>query len=170
VDQAGKVFNVADEFITHSFKAHLIAAICTHLGVSAPTDEVPHTCSQEWLERTAKGIVERAIMPMSDSVDDPVYSLHQSFLYSGFLYVDLRNAIRNEEGPHIIRLWKHWAVLFLAMNKKNYAKEAFNLPANIHASFPKHIAYIVTHNRTINMHGREGHGKPIDQMLEHYNL
>ena len=109
-------------------------------------------------------------MPMSDSVDDPVYSLHRTFLYSGFLYADLRNAIRNEEGPHIIRLWKHWAVLFLAMNKKNYAKEAFSLLANLHASFPKHIAYIVTHNRTINMHGREGHGKPIDQTLEHYNL
>ena len=42
--------------------------------------------------------------------------------------------------------------------------EAFNLLANIHA-FPKHIAYIVTHNCTVNMHGREGHGKPIDQML-----
>jgi len=129
VDQAGKVFDVADEFITHSFKAHLIAFPPCEARRSAPTDEVPHTCSQEWLERTAKGIVERAIMPMSESVDDPVYSLHRSFLYSGFLYVDLRNAIRNEEGPHIIRLWKHWAVLFLAMNKKNYAKEAFNLLA-----------------------------------------
>ena len=64
VDHAGKVFNVADQFITNSFKAHLIATVCTHLGVSAPTDEVSNTCSQEWLERTAKGIVERAIMPV----------------------------------------------------------------------------------------------------------
>ena len=36
-------------------------------------------------------------MPMSDSVDDPVYSLHRTFLYSGFLYADLRNAIRNDD-------------------------------------------------------------------------
>ena len=164
VDQTGKVFNIADEFLIHTYKAHLIAAMCRYLGIVAPTDRILHTCSQEWLEKVAKGIVESRIMPI-ESIDDPVYSLHRSFHYCGFLYVDLRNAIRNEEGSDIIRLWKHWAILFLAMNKKNYAKEAFNLLANIHATFPKHIAHIVVHNR-INTQGKIGHEKPID----HYNL
>ena len=144
----------------HTFKAHLIAAMCTYLGVA---NQILHTCSQEWLEKTAKGIVESRIMPI-ESIDDPLYSLHRSFLYCGFLYVDLQNVIRNEEGSDIIPLWKHWAVLFLAMNKKNYAKKAFNLLANIHATFPKHIVC------TVNMQGRKGVRKPIDQMLEHYNL
>ena len=84
--------------------------------------------------------------------------------------MDLRKAIRHEEGTHIIRLWKHWAILFLGTNRKNYSAEAYNLLCNLQASYPKHIAYIVTHNRTVNVHGMPGRGKPIDQMLEHYNL
>lgn len=40
VDQVGKSFNIADEFMIHVFKAHVIA------------------CSHEWLKLTAKEIVE----------------------------------------------------------------------------------------------------------------
>ena len=61
-------------------------------------------------------------------------------------------------------------VLFVGMSCKNYATEALNLLCNLAATFPRHIAYIVTHNRTVNTQGKDGHGKPIDQMLEHYNL
>lgn len=107
---------------------------------------------------------------MPTESDDPVYALHRSLLYTGFLYVDLRKAIRCEEGEQIIRLWKHWAILFLGTNRKNYSNEALNLLCNIKATFPKHIAYIATHNRTVNTTGKPGCGKPMDQMLEHYNL
>ena len=41
--------------------------------------------------------------------------------------------------------------------------------SNIHANFPRHIAYIATHNRFVNTAGKDGHGKPLD-MVEHYNL
>ena len=41
---------------------------------------------------------------------------------------------------------------------------------NLTARFPRHIAYIATHNRTVNMDGKPGHGKPLDQVMEHYNL
>ena len=58
-------------------------------------------------------------------------------------------------------------VLFVGMNCKNYATEALNLLTNLAA---KHTVYIATHNRTVNTQGKYGHGKPIDQMLEHYNL
>lgn len=45
--------------------------------------------------------------------------------------------------------------------------EAVNLIANMIADYPKHIAYI---DRTVNTKGIPGHGKPVDQMIEHYNL
>ncbi|XP_062504572.1 uncharacterized protein LOC134181330 [Corticium candelabrum] len=32
------------------------------------------------------------------------------------------------------------------------------------------MAYIVTHNRTVNVSGRPGKGKPIDMAIEHHNL
>ena len=38
------------------------------------------------------------------------------------------------------------------------------------ADFPKHLSYIATHNRTVNVEGKPGRGKPIDQMTEHYIL
>lgn len=168
VDKAGKKFSVADEFLVHAFKAHLLAAICNHLNVLSPSEPVPHKESLEWLSSTAKSIVEERVLPLGSQ--DPLYALHRSVLYIGFMYTDLRKAIRFEEGEQIVRLWKHWAILFLGTNRKNYSGEAYYLLCNLQALYPKHIAYIVTRNRTVNMHGKPGRGKPIDQMLEHYNL
>ena len=54
--------------------------------------------------------------------------------------------------------------------KKNYSTEAAHLICNVLADYPKHIAYIVIHNRTVNTDSKPGNGKPIDQLLEHYNL
>ena len=170
VDKAGKTFNIADEFVTHSVRAHMIAAICSHLGMSRPTDSLVHDCSREWLESTANLSSDQKYSHLSQRILSTACINPFSTWGSCTLYIDLRNAIRSEEGQHIIRLWKHWSVLFLALNKCNYSKEAMNLLANINASYPKWLAYIVTHNRTVNTHGKAGHGKPIDQMLEHYNL
>ena len=61
VDKAGKTFNIADEFVTHSVRAHMIAAICSHLGMSRPTDSLVHDCSREWLESTAKSFVRSKV-------------------------------------------------------------------------------------------------------------
>ena len=101
---------------------------------------------------------------------DPQYAMHWSFLYAAFLYHDLSESVCYEEGNHIIQQWKFWLPIFLGTKCHNYATEAVNLLANLQADLPRHIAYIVTHNRTVNTDGRAGHGKPIDQMVEHCNL
>ena len=36
VDKGGKVFNVCDEFLLHTYKSHLIAAICSGLRIGTP--------------------------------------------------------------------------------------------------------------------------------------
>jgi hypothetical protein len=104
VDKTAKVFNVGDEFIMHVFNAHLKANICQLLNITAPSDAIPHLCTQQWLRETAEMIVTSSIMPKK--TNDPVHSLHRSFIHLGYLYVDLREAIRWENGPHIIRHWK----------------------------------------------------------------
>ena len=53
---------------------------------------------------------------------------------------------------------------------ENYSVETLELLANIYADFPRHISYISVHNKTVNIEGKSGHGKPIDLMMEHYNL
>lgn len=168
VSKAVKVFNVGDEFLVHSFVAHFMARICTILGIGAPADNIAHTNSMEWLKDTAQAIVRETIHPMKSH--DQVYTKHRSFLHIAFLYVDLRRAIRWEDGVHITRHWKLWLPRFIGTGCKNYATEAVNLLAHLQADFPRHIAYIAMHNRTVNTTGKPGRGKPVDQLMEHYVL
>ena len=107
---------------------------------------------------------------MPTKSDDPVYSMHLSFLHTAFLYIDLRNAIRYEDGPHIIRQWMLWLPRLIGTGYKNYAVECVHMLASLCPDLPRHLAYIATHNRTVNMEGKPGRGKPIDQLNEHYNL
>lgn len=103
-------------------------------------------------------------------MSDPVYQKHRSFLHIAFLYTDLRNAIRWENGAHIIRHRKFWLPRFIGLGCKNYATEAVNLIAHLEADFFKHISYIVKRNRTVNTTGKPGCGKPVDQLMEQYVL
>lgn len=162
------MFNTADEFLIHCFKAHLKARICTLFNIGSPSDRIQHDCSYQWLHDTARKLLSGTIMPATS--DDPVYQFHRSFLHLGFLYVDLRKAIKWENGPQIVRHWKLWLPRFIATGCKNYAAESVHLIANLCADLPKHLSYIATHNRTINLEGIQGRGKPLDQMAEHYIL
>lgn len=168
VTKNASVFNVADEFIMHVFKGHLIANICTQLKIASPQDDIDQQADFQWLKQTAESIASATLFPTQSN--DAVFYFHKSFLHLAFLYSDLRTAIHWEDGEHVIRHWKIWIPHFLGVGMKNYASEAANLIANIKADFPAHIAYIAIHNRTVNMHGKPGMGKPIDQLIEHYNL
>jgi hypothetical protein len=145
-----------------------MANVMHEFNIKESTDSINHTKSQEWLYHAANRLVSCTLMP--NQSDDPVYYMHRSFMHLAFLYVDLREAIRWENGPHVIRHWKWWLPRFMATGCKNYACESVHLLANITAHYPKHISYIVVNNRTVNISGIPGHGKPIDQHLEHYNL
>lgn len=92
VDKGVKVFNTGDEFLVQVFKAHLMARIYTLLNVQSTSDPREHETTEQWLQMTAENIVANALMPTS--TDDTIYLLHRTLLHLGFLYVDLRNAIR----------------------------------------------------------------------------
>lgn len=164
VDKEVKVFNVGDEFLIHMFKAHLLASISSSLKQKSISDPIQHENSLHWLKSTAELLVDETIMP------DTSNTVHRAFLNTAFLYVDLRNAIRFEDGLHVVRHYKLWLPKFIGTGRKNYAVECINVIGNLCADFPIHLSYIATHNRTVNTSGKIGHGKPIDQMVEHYNL
>ena len=136
-DKGVKVFNTGDEFLLHVFKAHFKASIMPILNIQTSSDNIPHHPSQQWLRSVADKIVSDVLMPATNT--DPIYSFHRSFLHHMFMYIDLREAIRWENGPQIIRHWKWWLPRFLATGCHNYASEAVNLIANLKADFPKHI-------------------------------
>ena len=168
VDKGVKVFNVGDEFLLHAFKAHFTASILTLLGTSSTEDDVQHEPTKEWLLAKSEEIVNKCIA--REVGIDPAYNLHRLFMHHAYLYVDLREAIRWENGPVIVQHWKSWIPLFLATGCKNYACEAVYHISNLTASFPKHMSYVAIHNRTVNTSGKPGKGKPMDQLIEHYNL
>ena len=169
VDKDVKCFNVGDEFLLHVFKAHFSAALCTQLKLKSPSDTLDDVGnSLEWLRKKAESLVTTILFPRQSP--DPVFFRHSTFLHISVLYLDLQNATKWEDGPHIVRHWKWWLPMFLGTGKKHYAKEAALLMCKLNADFPKHIAYLAINNRTVNKTGRPGHGKPLDQLMEHYNL
>lgn len=176
VDVQAKTFEASDEFLHHTLEAHLTASLLQFLDI-VDTSQVPASAggqpSQSWLEKTAASFVHRVVGIPTDSHTheaDNVYNQHRSFLHAALLYSDLRNAVRCEDGPRIISQWRWWLPYFLATNRKNYSQEAANLLANLSADFSPRMAYIATHNRTVNTTGRPGKGKPIDMAIEHHNL
>ena len=165
VDRNAKVFNVSDEFLIHTFKAHLLASVSSILKLGSISDPIEHENSLAWLRSKAEQLVNETI-----TASESAKTMHRAFLHVGYLYMDLRNAIRFEDGPQVIRHYKMWLPRFLGTERKNYAVECVRVICNLCADFPRHMAYIATHNRTVSMRGKVGHGKPIDQMVEHYNL
>lgn len=153
VEKSVKVFSVGDEFLLHAFQAHLSARICHLLGIKNTTDKIDHPRSLQWLKQKAEALVTDTLYP--ETSIDPVYGMHRAFLHTAFLYIDLRNAIRWEDGPHIIRHWKLWLPRFVGTGCNNYSTEAVNHLTNVIADFPRHIAYIAVHNRTVNMQVKE---------------
>ena len=153
-----------------------MAAICGHLGISSCHEpfSIPEEDQVQWLQRTAQTIYEKTIRvrdpPIYEEDDDAVYAYHRTLLHMGYLYVNLRTAIRWENGPEIIRMWRYWLPLFLGAGKVNYSSEAANFLANLAADWSPEMCYIHTHHRTVNSSGKVAHGKPIDQLVEHYNL
>lgn len=112
VDKSAKSFNVADEFIQHVFTSHLIVRICTLLNINSPDERIDHPSTKQWLVEKSKWIASNAI-DFTPDTEDAIYSLHRFILHYGFLYSDLRNTIRWEDGPQVIRYWKFWLPCFV---------------------------------------------------------
>ena len=91
----------------------------TLLSASMSSSKLRHMISHwsgsmRWQHR----IVNNSITPCHKSLSDPVYGLHQSFVATAFLYLNLRQAIRFENGAHIIHLWKMWLLRFWVLGRK----------------------------------------------------
>lgn len=171
-----KRFQQADEFLEHALQAHLSAAALDFFNVSdvsSPLLSTHQDISTDWLDRA---IEEFSIMEISAPTDDMMpdadhlNNFHRSFVTSALLYQDLRDAIRYDDGPGVIRHWKIWLLYFLASKRTNYSCEAANLLANLQADFSPWLSHIVIHNRTVNSTGKPGKSKPIDMAVEHHNL
>ena len=132
VDKGVKVFSTGDDFLLHCFQSHLLANICKQLGVENPSDAIPCMTQLQngWSKQQHQ--LFKILFFRADSKDSQC-SFHRSFLRAAYHHIDLRNAIKHENGDHIIRLWKFWLLYFLGSGCENYATEAANLICNLQA-------------------------------------
>lgn len=153
-----------------------LTSVLSAFSIRCRTDKVhiPDVNREQWLTAQAQAIVANNIRVKNPSYpeedDDQLYSFHRTFMYMGFLYTNLRDAVRHEDGPRILSMWRYWFIHFLGAGRRNYAREAANLQANLRSDWPDEIVHMHTYNRTVNMTGKTGGGKPIDMLNEHYNL
>ena len=59
-----------------------------------------------------------------------------------------------------------------AIKKENSLSLSLSASKNLKADWPKSVAFIHTHNRTVNVHmsGNSDVGKHVDQLIEYYNF
>ena len=135
----------------------MTASVCRFLGLQNTADAIaiPDGDKGAWLRRLARQIFDCTIAiknpTFPDEKTEEVYAFHRTLLHMGYLYLKLRLAIKYENGPQIISLWRYWLLHFLGAPKVNCANEAANLLANIEADWSPKISYIHTHFRTVNL-------------------
>ncbi|XP_019615400.1 PREDICTED: uncharacterized protein LOC109463125 [Branchiostoma belcheri] len=170
VDSLGKKFNQMDEFLHHACEGHLVAALLQHLEMDSPSEVIEERTEEE-LEDLVHSFMDQYIFKRSsgNSVDDSVFQFATSLLQHLMLYTDLRQCIRDEDGPAVVAHWRFWLPTFLGTGRSQYSTEAANHLANLMADWSPKTAYVLTHNRGVNTHSKEGHGKPVDMLVEHYN-
>ena len=66
VDKKAKVFNVANVFLIHIFKSHLLARVCCLLIITSLSSDINHEDTLEWLQDEARMLVEK--MPTTKRV------------------------------------------------------------------------------------------------------
>lgn len=162
VDKDVKVFSVGDEFVIHSFKAHLTARVYTTLGLHSTSDTIPHEkipCMASINSREAS----------HRDFDAYAYPIQWHTLQHAQDAPSYRFFICGSTTCHQIWEWATYCKTVEAMATKtdwNWAEELCCWVPKL----PKYLSFIATHNRTVNMEGKTGRGKPLDQMIEHYNL
>ena len=102
-------------------------------------------------------------------VPDGVFSYASAVLNDGLLLLEFKDAIREGDGPRILRCWKVLLMYFHFARHKNYQLEAFQLLAEINAAASPRIASQLTWSRCVNVKGGKGKNIPLDLHMEHLN-
>ena len=88
---------------------------------------------------------------------------------SSVLMLELRDAIREGDGPRIIRCWKIMMIYFKYANHANYAREAFRMLAGVYALGTPRLVHQLMWARVVNIHRGLGHNISLDLHMEHMN-
>lgn len=123
---------------------------------------LPSTITQVLDRREAPQAIRRVAV-------DGVYNYASAVLNDGLLLLEFRDAIREGDGPRVLRCWKAFLLYFHSARHQNYAAEAIRMLSMVNASATPRVAAQVTWSRVVNTRGLAGHNIPVDLMNEHLN-
>ncbi|KAI8507888.1 hypothetical protein Bbelb_141280 [Branchiostoma belcheri] len=157
VDSLGKKFNQMDEFLHHACEGHLVAALLQHLEMDSPSEVIEERTEEE-LEDLVHSFMDQYIFKRSsgNSVDDSVFQFATSLLQHLMLYTDLRQCIRDEDGPAVVAHWRFWLPTFLGTGRSQYSTEAANHLANLMADWSQPRSEHTFHRRPRKTSGYAG--------------
>lgn len=168
-------------------KGHIVAAALHHFGMKTVDDDLPPQVisdlkqtstknRQSCFNRIVQKILEKFVQLPSNpgeniSIDDHpdgVFCYAQEVLTYGLLYSEFEDAIKEGDGPRVIRCWRFFLLIFRASGRAKYAHEAATLLICLQI-LPKRIQQQIIWSRFVNTSGVAAHNKPCDLHIEHLN-
>jgi hypothetical protein len=146
---------------------HAARVACEHSYVlTEPLDEAVGQKRQlpRWLTETP-GVS----LSVKQQAPDGVFNYASAVLNDGLLLLELRDAIREGDGPRVIRCWKFMLLHWRHAKHTKYSLEVLHLIAGIHSTASERIAHELTWCRFINPRRIPGGNIPIDLFMEHLN-
>ena len=92
---------------------------------------------------------------------DGVFNYACAILNDGLLLLELRDAIREGDGPRVIRCWKFMLLHWRHARHTKYSLETLHLIAGIHSTTSERIAHELIWCRFINARGVPGGNIPV---------
>ena len=112
---------------------------------------------------------QEASRSVQETVADGVLDYAAAVLNDGLFLLEFKDAIREGDGPRIMRCWKVLLLYFKFANHHNYAMQAFRTLATVNALATPRVAAQMTWSRVVNTRGQPGHNIPADLQNEHLN-
>lgn len=112
---------------------------------------------------------QHATESIRTAAPDGVFNYASAVLNDGLLLLVFKDAIREGDGPRILRCWKVLLMYFQHAKHKNYQKEAFHLLAGVSAAASQCVAHQLTWSHVVNTSGGKGKNVPLDLHMEHLN-
>ena len=175
-----KDMNACEDFLELVTSSHVIAAALHSVGVSNASDFMTNLSSstlpsdqQAALDSLVKSICRKFInisYPYrADDGSDHVLKYATEVMSLGLLYLEFKDAVREGDGPRVLRCWKFFFLLFRGTGHKNYCIEALLLLASYYYILPSRYAAQMLWGRFVNVHGKTGCNISADLHMEHLN-
>ncbi len=167
VKKPKKNVTACEEFFQLVLEVHILSAAMEVFGMTSIEDEPssplfppgsagrsPQARKDIFLQGIRE-VVDRFVdvsfpAPTPASNDDHVQSYAREVLSLGLLFLEFTDAIREGDGPRILRCWKFFLPHFTASKRTNYSIKAFTMLMQHQFLFSPRMQHQMLWNRTVN--------------------